>query len=370
MESSNVNSSSFETRLRSPASHLLRSPSSQPDHPLRDALSDLKTFIQPEIHQRCLEHLSRHPDPLVHWEVLGKVEARNKTFPLIGITLGTQKSDAPTFGVFGGVHGLERIGARVALNYLYSTYMQMQWDQGFRKLLEECRIVSIPVINPGGVFLKTRSNPQGVDLMRNAPIEAIGKPAFLVGGHRISPSLPWFRGQKDAPMEVESSTLLEFVRKNLFSAPTSFALDLHSGFGFQDRLWYPYAKTTEDFPAIQEARSTIQLLNLCYPHHIYKIEAQSQSYCTHGDLWDFLFDEHQAQHPGKLFIPWTLEMGSWVWVKKNPTQIILRKGLFNPVQIHRRRRILRRHLMLLQFFHRAIANTPSWLPSASQYFRA
>lgn len=47
-------------------------------------------------------------------------------------------------------------------------------------------------------------------------------------------------------------------------------------------------------------------------------EPQSQQYLTHGDLWDHLYLRALTGHPGHLFLPLTLEMGSWLWVKKNP----------------------------------------------------
>ena len=48
-----------------------------------------------------------------------------------------------------------------------------------------------------------------------------------------------------------------------------------------------------------------------------------------------------------FFLPLTLEMGSWLWVKKNPRQLFSRHGIFNPLIEHRQQRVLRRHLALL-----------------------
>lgn len=104
------------------------------------------------------------------------------------------------------------------------------------------------------------------------------------------------------------------------------------------------------------------LFRSTYPHHIsYRIEPQSRHYTTHGDLWDHLYDL-QLQEPERLFLPLTLEMGSWLWVRKNPMQLFQPAGLFNPVVPHRRRRILRQHLLWFDFLLRAVSSYRAWLP--------
>jgi len=59
----------------------------------------------------------------------------------------------------------------------------------------------------------------------------------------------------------------------------------------------------------------------------------------------------------------TLEMGSWLWVKKNPRQLFSRLGMFNPQIEHRRQRVLRRHLAWLDFMTRAASGSALWLPA-------
>ena len=62
------------------------------------------------------------------------------------------------------------------------------------------------------------------------------------------------------------------------------------------------------------------------------------------------------------FLPLTLEMGSWLWVKKNPRQLFSRRGIFNPLIAHRQQRVLRRHLPLLDFAVRAAGAWQLWMP--------
>ncbi|MCG8459603.1 MAG: hypothetical protein MI919_25265, partial [Holophagales bacterium] len=78
-------------------------------------------------------------------------------------------------------------------------------------------------------------------------------------------------------------------------------------------------------------------------------EPQSRHYVTHGDLWDYAYQ--QAYQEERLLLPLTLEMGPWRWVKKNPMQFGP-TGLFNPVKPHRVQRVLRHHMSLLEFLIR------------------
>jgi hypothetical protein len=299
---------------------------------------------------------------LLRVETLEEVSAKGKTFPILSFCLGPNDPSLPTFGLFAGVHGLEKVGTHVSLHYLESLLEQLKWDKDLQKTFETMRLVSIPMINPVGVYFKTRSNGNDVDLMRNSPVLSKEKVPFLVGGHQFSKKLPWFRGDS-TQMEKESIALIEFVKKQMFGSKFSMALDIHSGFGLKDRLWYPYAKTKIDFPLKSIALAFANLLQRVHPHHIYKIEAQSESYTTHGDLWDYMFDMQYAEHKQNIFIPWCLEMGSWTWIRKNPLQVFSSHGVFHPIKAHRYQRTMRRHYNLLDLFQRSCHNHLHWSTS-------
>jgi hypothetical protein len=98
-----------------------------------------------------------------------------------------------------------------------------------------------------------------------------------------------------------------------------------------------------------------------HSHHRYIFEPQSLQYLTHGDLWDYLYSQSLLT-PEHVFLPLTLEMGSWLWVKKNPRQLFSRHGIFNPLIEHRQQRVLRQHQMLLDFLARAACGSAMWLP--------
>jgi hypothetical protein len=283
-------------------------------------------------------------------------------FPIYSITMGSEDKSAPCLGIFGGVHGLERIGSEVVIAWLQSISELMNWDDTFRERLKHTRLVFMPIVNPVGMFLTRRSNGNHVDLMRNSPVIADEPPVYLVGGQTISPKLPWYRGNttSEATMEIESRAMCQLVEREIFPSRLAVTVDVHSGFGTVDRLWFPYAKSKRPPPHLVEIVALKRIFDRSYPNHIYKIEPQSKSYTTHGDLWDWMYDRSFEEAKGSLFLPWTLELGSWLWLKKNPRQLFSSLGAFNPIQPHRLRRILRRHITLFDFLHRSIMSSESW----------
>jgi hypothetical protein len=290
--------------------------------------------------------------------------------PVYAIAMGNPDADT-ALGLVGGVHGLERIGTQVVVAFLSSLVMRLAWDATLHRLLENVRLVFMPLVNPGGMLRGTRANPNGVDLMRNAPVDAIDPVPFLLGGQRLSAGLPWYRGGRGLPMEAESRALCSFIERELHSRPFSIALDCHSGFGMRDRLWFPFAHRRSAIGHLPQLHALYQIFQGSNNHHPYVFEPQSRQYLTHGDLWDHLYLK-ACEDPQRVFLPLTLEMGSWLWVKKNPRQLFSRQGIFNPLIGHRQQRVLRRHWPLLDFLVRAAAGWRLWLPegeAAAQHRR-
>jgi len=283
------------------------------------------------------------------------------TYPVHVITMGNSSPEVPAVGYFGGVHGLERIGTEVVIAYLHSLVMRLQWDSSLHRQLETVRLVFMPIVNPGGMALGTRANPHGVDLMRNAPVEARESVPFMVGGQRISSGLPWYRGLKGKPMELENQAVFDVVKAELLTRDFSVSVDCHSGFGARDRIWFPFAHKRAPIAHLAEMQALKSIFIQSHSHHRYVIEPQSSQYLAHGDLWDHLY-LHACTQSQRVFLPLTLEMGSWLWVKKNPRQLFSRHGIFNPLIEHRQQRVLRQHQLLLDFLSRAACGHHLWLP--------
>jgi hypothetical protein len=200
--------------------------------------------------------------------------------------------------------------------------------------------------------------------MRNAPVNSIEGVPFGVGGQRMSPRLPWYRGQTGAPMESESLAVCTVVQQELLCRPFSMTVDCHSGFGVRDRLWFPYAHTREPVHHLAEMHALHEIFRQTHSQHQYVFEPQSLQYLTHGDLWDYLYLQSRLASE-RVFLPLTLEMGSWLWIKKNPRQLFSRQGIFHPLIEHRQQRVLRRHMALLDFLSRAACSAQSWMPQST-----
>lgn len=304
-----------------------------------------------------LEALIDRLPPNVKATELARFSAGAESFPSYLIELGDFDAAKPSLLLTGGVHGLERIGSAVLIAFLESLLQRLEWDHGLQHQLNQLNVLVLPMVNPVGMAQNKRSNGNGVDLMRNAPVDCEDKAAFLVGGHNYSARLPWYRGNPAQP-EAETTALFQLVRQKLFQSTFSLVLDCHSGFGQVDRIWFPYAKSRKPLAHLAELYQLRQLLFDSYPHQAYEFEPQSMHYLCHGDLWDYLYDESLQQNT--VFLPLTLEMGSWNWVRKNPFQLMSSLGLFHPVKPHRVRRVLRTHLTLFHFLIAATTSHQQW----------
>lgn len=308
-----------------------------------------------------VEKIIAEYDNVVSVQTEETVTYKNKNFPIYSLALGSKDPAAPCILFVGGVHGLERVGSQIVVSYMRTICELAKWDRTFQRQLQDVRVLFYPIVNPGGMYGKTRSNPNGIDLMRNAPISADKSEVFpIIGGHRISSKLPWYRGEENTPMEKEAIALCRYVEREVFPSQLAISIDVHSGFGLKDRLWFPYAKTKQPFEKIASIYKLKQLLDRTYPSHVYQVEPQSLNYVTHGDLWDYLYEGHSKKHASSHFFPLALELGSWIWVKKNPRQIFTPSGAFNPMLPHRKKRAFRRHIVLFDFLTKAISSGEHW----------
>jgi hypothetical protein len=308
-----------------------------------NALEDVRNFINhyaEHLAQTPLEHIQTEDRcfEIQMLEVKPPVRPFQKRFTLL---------------IVAGVHGLETIGITVLLHYLTHVIEHARWNDAVRESLRRVRLVAIPALNPTGISQNRRATAQGIDLMRNAPVYA-ESPVPLLGGQTLTPMLPYYSGNGE--LALESRALIGAVSKLLQTSTGLIALDLHSGFGARDRIWTPWSMSSalpphwDNYVAIEKA------FNESFPDHIYHFERQSQSYQTNGDLWDFLLLENQNSN-GPLFMPLTLEMGSWNWLKKAPWRVFTRTGWFHPVAPHRVNRACRRHTTFLDFLVSVCANS-------------
>lgn len=296
---------------------------------------------------------------LVIFETLAEIKYKEKSYPVFSFTIGSKNPESPTLFVTGGIHGLERVGAQLAWSLLKTTLDRLIWDESLQEIFHNIRLVVIPLVNPVGYSHFKRSNGNDVDLMRNSPVVSIEKIPFLLGGHRYSRKLPWHQGTLGV-MEEENKTICSKFFQECRLSLCVISIDFHSGFGMKDRIWFPYSYTKDPFADLAKMNTFSSLFEDTHPYHIYKIEPQSKGYLLNGDIWDHLFLEFKKINPSATFLPLTLEMGSWMWVKKNPLQLFSKQGMFNPVKEHRLKRTFRRHHLLFEFLLKALRSHSAW----------
>lgn len=296
---------------------------------------------------------------LVHFEVLTKILYKGETYSIFSFTIGSQVPEHPTLFISGGVHGLERVGAQLAWSLLKTTLDRLIWDKSLQELFKNIRLVVVPLVNPVGYYKFKRCNGNDVDLMRNSPVRAIEKTPFLLGGQRFSKKIPWFQGNLNQ-LEEENKALYSKFFQSCSQSKCVISIDFHSGFGMSDRIWFPFSYTKKPFDLMAEMNAFTRLFEETHPYHVYKIEPQSQGYLLNGDLWDYFFQELKVINPESVFLPLTLEMGSWTWVRKNPLQLFSKEGIFNPIKEHRLKRTYRRHNLLFDFLLKATYSHSVW----------
>ncbi len=258
-------------------------------------------------------------------------------FPIHVLEIGTEKAiKRNPVGIVSGVHGLETVGIRILLDFL--EFILYKKSPGYMPEIAEGKIglVVIPIVNPGGVAKKSRSNPANVDLMRNSGVDAEHAP-LLFGGQKYSPKLPYYRGKS---LEPESRALYRYVYHYFYPVKDALmpVLDVHSGFGTVDHVWWPYAKTKTPCIDTQLYENIANFLKVNKKHSKFKFGPQSETYTTHGDLWDRFYDHYHEKILVKdpksksRFLPLTLEVGTWSDIKENPSKLFRKRGIFNPAR--------------------------------------
>ena len=142
----------------------------------------------PELYQ--MDRWLEQADLPARVHTLSAVECGDDCLPIYCFEMGSAAATAPVVIFSGGVHGVERIGTQVLLSFMHTLFHRMDWDESLDSILEDVRLLFVPLVNPSGMLRRTRSNINGVDLMRNAPIDAQGRVPFLLGGQRFSRHIP------------------------------------------------------------------------------------------------------------------------------------------------------------------------------------
>ena len=233
----------------------------------------LKTYV-PEYLE--LDKIISQNQDVIGVELLADVPVHNIQLPIPLLTIGDPTTSHTTFFISAAIHGVERIGTQALLAWLQSLLQRYRWDGLWRSQFEtDVALVILPMVNPAGMYLNTRANGNGIDINRHAPIEAEDPVPFLLGGQRFSSRLPWYRGKQGGEVQTEFAVLEQVIERITSHDKPVIALDIHSGFGFKDQLWIPYAFRRQPISDVPVYMALKILWERNYPNHNYLFEPQS-----------------------------------------------------------------------------------------------
>lgn len=87
---------------------------------------------------------------LIKVHTIATVDVKGQSLPIQIYSMGSDDPDVPAFGLFGGVHGVERIGTEVVLAYMRSLVEGLLWSPALQEQLKKLHIIFMPMVNPGG----------------------------------------------------------------------------------------------------------------------------------------------------------------------------------------------------------------------------
>ena len=86
---------------------------------------------------QLLENLLHRAGTAVRAECVLRVPLHGRELPVWRLEMGSTDPDAPVAGIFGGIHGMERIGSQVLLAWLESLVSRLAWDVSLQDLLQK-----------------------------------------------------------------------------------------------------------------------------------------------------------------------------------------------------------------------------------------
>ena len=247
--------------------------------------------------------------------------------------------------------------------------MRLRWDALLHRQLETLRLVFMPVVNPGGLWRGTRANPNGVDLMRNAPVDATERVPFLVGGQRLSAGLPWYRGADGAPMQAESAALCRVVERGTADRA---AVQHRGRLPLRLRAARPAVVSVRAHAAgrsthLPEMHALCELFEQAHAAPSLRARAAEPPVPGARRPVGPPLPARLRAAPAALLPAADAGDGLLAVGQEEPAPAASRAtGMFNPLIAHRQQRVLRRHLPWLDFVARAAASHERWLPRGDE----
>ncbi len=239
--------------------------------------------------------VARHPD-ICRLENIGTSYGGRPIYAVVVSDNVQNEEIEPEFRVVGAIHGDEKTGAMVALNYLTNLADFSDSSPMCEYLVETAETWVIPVMNPDGYFSNSRYNGNGIDLNRNLSYQ--WQPG--AGGGPSPFSEPETRALRDV-------TMPDWPALTGLTNPFCASLSLHGGAACFNYVWNYSSASVPDTSLVVEMGA--DYAGLCGIPGFWVTEGWAW-YVITGDVNDWSYGEyggidHTVEvHDNKQYSDW------------------------------------------------------------------
>lgn len=132
--------------------------------PTQDEIDHYRTWTN--VQNELIQYSNQYPTYFTLDTIGFSVQNRPLLYVKISDSVSIQR-DVPRLYLVAGTHGNEMISVEVLMNFIQWLLNQVQTDTTIQRLLRQCELHLVPVLNPDGFTLQQRQNANLVDLNRN-----------------------------------------------------------------------------------------------------------------------------------------------------------------------------------------------------------
>jgi hypothetical protein len=221
--------------------------------------------------------VARHPD-ICRLQSIGATAQGRQIYAVIVSDNVAMEEVEPEFRLVGAIHGDEKTGAMVALNYLRNLADFSATSSMCSYVVNTAETWVIPVLNPDGYASNSRYNSNGVDLNRNLSY------MWEAGGGGGSSPFSELETQ-----HLRDVTMTNWPAQTGFNHPFCASASLHGGEACFNYVWN-YSSA-----AVQDTALIVQMANdyaaLCMVPGFWVTEGWAW-YIIHGDVNDWSYGEY------------------------------------------------------------------------------
>ncbi len=221
--------------------------------------------------------VARNPD-ICRLENIGSSYGGRPIYAVVVSDNVDQEEIEPEFRLIGAIHGDEKAGGMVALNYLRNLADNADTSPMCEYVVETAETWVIPVMNPDGYYSNSRYNGNGVDLNRN-----LGYQWQSGGGGGSGPF------SEPETQHLRDITMKDWPAQNGLENPFCASMSLHGGEACFNYVWNYSSAAVPDTSLIVAMAN--DYAGLCQVPGFWVTEGWAW-YIIHGDVNDWSYGEY------------------------------------------------------------------------------